>query len=344
MRGAVVLGDRDVDLREWPDPSPGPGEALVRMKASGLCGSELNGLYRPARERRRQQPTWGYIGGHEPAGVIESLGRDVHGLHVGDRVMVYHIQGCGYCKYCASGWMLHCLHAKRSYGWDLHGGHADLILVDARNCVIIPNELSFVDGACCACGVGTAFQSLTRVGLSGRDIAVIVGLGPVGLGAVLLAKGMGATVIGVDLVPERVALARRLGADTVIDASHSDPVPVIKDLTDGEGAHVAMDYSGSAIGRNYALDAVRIWGRVAFVGEGNTTTIEPSPQILHKQLTVVGSWVFGLWQMHQLAAFLATKHIAIEQMVTHRFSLEKISEAMRLFDGGHTGKVVIVWP
>jgi threonine dehydrogenase-like Zn-dependent dehydrogenase len=279
-------------------------EVVVRTKASGLCGSELHSLYQPPTERRRGSRTWGYIGGHEPAGIVETVGAGVRGLQAGDRVMVYHIQGCGHCKYCRAGWMLHCTEAKRSYGWDIHGGHADAILVKAASCVTIPDELSYVDGACCACGVGTAYQASVRIGISGRDRVAVFGLGPVGLGGVMLAKAMGGEVIGVDLIPERLALAKALGADTVINAQEQDPVAIIRDLTEGEGAEVAIDYSGNPQARVNALECARIWGRVAYVGEGNTTTINPSPQMLHKQLTVIGSWVFGLWELRELAAFL----------------------------------------
>lgn len=343
MRGAVLLGDRQVEIREFDDPTPGINQVIVRTKASGLCGSELHALYQRSRAEREGSRFWGWIGGHEPCGVVEQVGPGVKGLQPGDRVIVYHIQGCGYCKYCTSGWMLHCPNAKRSYGWDIHGGHADFILVNAANCVPLPEALSFADGACCACGTGTAYQGLRRIGVSGRDRFVAFGLGPVGLSGVMLAHAMGAEVIGVDLIPERLALAKELGASTVIDTSKEDAVAVVRELTDGEGAEAAADFSGNPQARNNALDCVGIWGRVAFVGEGNLTTINPSPQMLHKQLTVVGSWVFGLWELRELGDFLVRHDLHPERMVTHRFPLEHIAEALALFDSGKTGKVILTW-
>ncbi|MCD6520734.1 MAG: zinc-binding dehydrogenase [Anaerolineae bacterium] len=343
MRGAVLLGDRKVEIREFPDPEPGTNQVVVRMKASGLCGSELHALYQVESELRRGTRTWGYIGGHEPAGVVEKIGPGVEGLKEGDRVVIYHIQGCGYCKYCRSGWMLHCPNAKRSYGWDINGGHADFILVNKENCVPLPEELSFADGACCACCTGTAYQALRRIGVSGRDRFVAFGLGPVGLSGVMLAKAMGAEVIGVDPIAERRELAKRLGASIVLDPTQVDVVATVRELTDQEGAEAAADFSGNPQARNQALDCVRIWGRVAFVGEGNLTTINPSPQMLHKQLTVVGSWVFGLWELKELLDFLVRHKLHPDQMVTHRFPLEEISKAFQVFDEGRTGKVMIEW-
>lgn len=344
MRGAVLLGDRQVELQEFPDPQPGINQVVVRMKASGLCGSELHALYQAPRERREATRTWGFVGGHEPAGVVEAVGPGVAGVQPGDHVAIYHIQGCGYCKYCRSGWMLHCPNAKRSYGWDINGGHGDFILVNEENCVKLPDFLTFADGACCACGTGTAFQALRRIGVSGRDRFVAFGLGPVGLSGVMLARAMGAEVIGVDMVPERMTLAQKLGASVVLNAAEDNVVEAIRDLTDGEGAEAAADFSGNPQARNWALDCVRIWGRVAFVGEGNLTTINPSPQMLHKQLTVAGSWVFGLWELKELVDFLARHQLHPDQMVTHRFPLEAIAEALSLFDQGRTGKVMIEWP
>jgi threonine dehydrogenase-like Zn-dependent dehydrogenase len=209
--------------------------------------------------------------------------------------------------------------------------------------VPLPDQLSFADGAHCACGGGTAYQALSRLGISGRDRLAVFGLGPVGLGAVALAKAMGATVYAVELVPERLALGTVMGADRVIDASKEDPVAAIRQLTEGEGAEAAADFSASPVARNQALDAARIWGRVAFVGEGHATTINPSPQMLHKQLTVIGSWVCGLWQMQELTYLMVRHGVHFDPMVTHRFPLARIDEAMQLFDTGRTGKIVVEW-
>jgi len=284
------------------------------------------------------------IPGHEPCGVVEQVGPGVVSVKPGDRVSVYHIGGCGHCKYCRAGWMINCANEKHTYGWNANGGHADLLLADERNCVRLPDELSFADGAHCACGGGTAYQSLLRLNISGRDRFAVFGLGPVGLGAVALAKAMGATVYAVEVTPERLELGKKMGADVVINPQEQDPVAAIRDLTEGEGAEATADYSANPTARNQALDAARIRGRVAFVGEGHTTTINPSPQMLHKQLTVMGSWVCGLWEMEELVHFMVRRGVRFDKMVTHRFPLEQIDEAMRLFDTGHTGKIVIEWP
>jgi len=339
MRAVMLPGDRKVVHAEFPDPRPGPGQVLIQIKASGLCGSELHGIYQ--RDPSASTCLDGKIPGHEPSGVVVEIGDGVTAVKPGDRVLVYHIAGCGDCKFCRMGWMINCTTNKRSYGWDANGGHAEYMVAEAVNCIHLPEPLTFADGAHIACGGGTAYQALCRLQLSGRDRFAIFGLGPVGLGALIEAKAMGATVYAVDLVQERVDLASELGADVAMNGSDVDPLKVIADLSHGEGVEAAADFSGSGAGRNSALDACGVFGRVAWVGEGNLTTVEPSPQILHKQLTVIGSWVCGLWQMEELAGFMVRKGISFEPMISHRFSLDEIDEGLRLFDTGRTGKIVI---
>ncbi|MHB1354569.1 MAG: zinc-dependent alcohol dehydrogenase family protein [Anaerolineae bacterium] len=343
MRGVLYPGGSTAELCDFPTPQPGHGQVLVRMRASGICGSELHFIYQVSREAKSRSNMHGIIPGHEPCGQVEALGTGVVGLATGDRVVIYHISGCGQCKYCRAGWMLHCTVHKRTYGVDINGGHADYILVDARNCVKLPEPLSYADGAHCACGGGTAYQALRRLEISGRDRLAVFGLGPVGLGGVILAKALGATVYATDILPERVELARKLGADVAFVASEVEVVPYLRELTGGEGLEAAIDFSASPIARNQALDCVGIWGRVAFVGEGNKTTFEPSPQMLHRQLTVIGSWVCGLWQLEELAGFMARRNLSFEPMITHRYPLNEIKQAIDAFAEGHTGKVMITW-
>ncbi len=344
MRGAVLPGDETVELREFPVPEPGYGQVLVQMKASGLCGSDLRAIYR-GNEGSLERYI-GCIAGHEPAGQVAAVGPGVRSVQPGDRVVVYHIIGCGHCRECRGGWMISCLapeEQRTSYGWTRDGGHAEYLLAEERTLVKLPDELSYIDGALVACGFGTAYQSVLRTGVSGRDRAVVVGLGPVGLGAVMLSAASGAEVIGVDLVPERLELARNLGAAHVLSAGDATG-DAIRELTSGHGAEVAIDCSGSAGGRSLCLDVAREWGRVAFVGEGGTVTLEPSRHLIHKQLTLVGSWVCGLVQMQDLLEFLVRHGLHPEDTVTHRYPLEQVGEAYEIFASGKTGKVVITWP
>ena len=342
MRGVVLPGHQQVEIREFRVPDPGPGRVLVRMRASGLCGSDLRAIYyeHTGSGAERYQ---GCVAGHEPAGQVEAVGPQVRGLQPGDRVVVYHIAGCGHCWGCRGGWMISCSSPERAaYGWQRDGGHADFLLAEAHTLLPLPDELSFVDGALVACGFGTAYQAILRADVSGADRVLVVGLGPVGLGVVMLAAARGAEVMGVDLKPERLELARQVGASHLL--TPGDTSGRIAALTHGKGVEVSIDCSGSGAGRVLCLEAAREWGRVVFVGEGGSVTFEPSPLLLHKQLTLHGSWVTGLREMEQLLELLVRKQLHPETTVTHQFPLEQAAEAYRVFAGGTTGKVVLTLP
>jgi threonine dehydrogenase-like Zn-dependent dehydrogenase len=221
-------------------------------------------------------------------------------------------------------------------------GHADYLLAEAHTLLYLPDGLTYTDGALVACGFGTAYQGMLRAGVSGRDTVLVVGLGPVGLGAVMLAAASGAEVIGVDLIPERVELARGAGAAHVLMGGEG-AVEEIRDLTYGRGTEVSIDCSGSAAGRKLCLEGAREWGRVVYIGEGGSVTFEPSPLLLHKQLTLHGSWVCGINEMGGLLEHLERKDLHPGATVTHTFSLSHTKEAYETFDAGKMGKVVILW-
>ena len=181
MLAAYLPGNSTIRLAEVERPVPGPGQVLLAMKASTICGSDLRAIY---REHLGEGPEayQGVIGGHEPAGQVVEVGPGVHRLGVGARVVVYHISGCGQCDECRRGYQISCTSPRRAaYGWQRDGGHADFLLAEERDLLELPDSLTYLDGACVACGFGTAYEALCRVDLSGRDRLLITGLGPVGL-------------------------------------------------------------------------------------------------------------------------------------------------------------------
>lgn len=342
MRGVLLPGGSRVELREFSDPVPGIGQAVIRIKASSLCGSDVRAIYREHLGKGAEGYIDGIIGGHEPCGQVESVGPGVTSVRPGDRVAVYHIAGCGHCRDCRGGFMISCSSPKRAaYGWQRDGGHADLMLADERTLLPLPHELSYVDGALVACGFGTAYQAVLRANVSGRDRVLVTGLGPVGLATLMLSKGSGAEVYGVDINPQRRALAKELGASEVF--APDSAAKRLRELTGGRGVEVAFDCSAAATARSLCLESARQWGRVVFVGEGGEVTFAPSLSLIHHQLTLKGSWVTGLGEMEDLLEFLVRKDIHPERSVTHRFPLEETGEAYRVFDKGETaGKVVVI--
>jgi len=164
----------------------------------------------------------------------------------------------------------------------------------------------------------------------------------VGLSATQFAVVMGARVIAIDISPERRALAREFGAHEVIDPRSGDVVAAIRDLTHGEGAHKTLDASSAPDARAAAVRAVRSWGTCCFVGERGQVTLDVSPDLLRRQVTLVGSWTFSRQGQAECAEFVADRNVDVEKLFTHRWKLEQAEDAYKLFDTQTTGKAVIL--
>ncbi|HZS81893.1 MAG TPA: zinc-binding dehydrogenase [Stellaceae bacterium] len=349
MKGVVFLGERKLELREFPDPVPGPGEVVIEIKASGMCGSDLK-FYRAGKGGGAASLGLGgggpVIAGHEPCGVVVAIGPGIgeREARIGQRVMQHHYRGCGVCKHCSTGWMQLCVEGvKEVYGVTGHGAHARYLKCPARTLVPLPDELSFTTGAAISCGTGTAWGALQRLGLRGDHTIAIFGQGPVGLSATQLAAAMGARVIALDTGTERLARAKEFGADLAIDpGSAGDVVAAIRAATHGEGAHLALDASSSPQARAEAVRCVRTWGKVCFVGEGGEVTLDVSNDLLRRQVTLIGSWTFSTVGQAECARFIADRGIEVDRLFTHRWRLEEAEEAYRLFDTQTTGKGVFV--
>ncbi|GAA0807613.1 zinc-dependent alcohol dehydrogenase family protein [Spirilliplanes yamanashiensis] len=344
MAGVRLPGDSTVEHVTVAVPSPGHGQVLLAMKASSICGSDIRAIYREHLGHGAEAYR-GVIAGHEPCGEVVAVGPGVHRIGVGDRVAVYHIAGCGQCDECRHGYLIGCTAPTRAaYGWQRDGGHAEYLLAEERTCLVLPDELSFADGALVSCGFGTAYEALLRLRVSGLDRLLITGLGPVGLAAAMLGRAMGAgPIIGTDLSPDRLKLAADLGlVDHAVPAGDG-AAEAIAELTGGRGAEASIDCSGSAAARELALANTRTWGRCAFVGEGGTVSFAVSELLIHKQITLYGSWVTSVRHMADLLANLARWGLRPDVVVSHRYPLAEAAEAYRVAAEGAGGKVCIVF-
>lgn len=344
MLAAYLPGNSTVDFKEVAIPEPGHGQVLIRTKSSTICGSDIRAIY---REHLGKGPE-GYqnkIAGHEPAGQIVKCGPGMRRFKEGDRVIIYHISGCGLCMDCRQGFMISCTSPLRAaYGWQRDGGMAPYILADEKDLVPLPDSLTYTDGAQVACGFGTVYEGLEKIGVSGNDAVLVVGLGPVGLATLMLAKALGANkLIGVDVNPDRCQLALDKGLADTVFVSGPDTLQAVLDATGGQGVERAIDCSGHTSGRQLAIRATRKWGKIAFVGEGGTVEFNPSPDMLHDQKTIFGSWVTSIWKMEELVSKIVRWGIHPEDLVTHRFTLEQADEAYALMASGNCGKVAVVF-
>jgi threonine dehydrogenase-like Zn-dependent dehydrogenase len=341
MRAVVFPGDDRIEFRDFPDPIPGPDEVVIRIKASGMCGSDLHYIHGPAKSEDDV-----FIAGHEPCGTIEAVGSAVAQslARPGDRVMVHHYDGCRQCESCRSGWTQLCLDGRVVYGGPKgHGAHAPYMKAAAHTVIKLPDALSFKAGAAVACGSGTAYGALQRAKVRGEDTVAIFGQGPVGLSCTLFAKAMGARVIALDVGDERLDMARKSGADHVVNPLRDDAVSAIRDLTrHGWGADISIECSSNPGARRQAIQAVRHWGTACFVGVNGPMSFEANDIILH-QKTVLGSLTFSKNMQADCADFAVERGIDLDSLFTHEFRLEDAIEAYKLFDQQKIGKGVFLF-
>lgn len=339
MKAVFLPGNKKVEIRAVEVPTPGIGEVLIAVKASCICRSDLSLYYGNAVVGG--DAVGACVTGHEPAGQVVQVGAGVKNFQAGDRVAVYLGIGCGVCEFCRQGNYFLC--AKWTcIGFTADGGNAEFIVVPERNCLRIPDWMSYVAAAISTDAFGTLYSACKKLGVCGATVLGIWGLGPMGAAGVLAAKALGARVVVFDPIAERREFANSLGADLALDPTAQDVQSRLKIFTDGAGLTTAIDCSGNSGAHNMALDALRPGGKAAFIGEAHESTIKPSDQLIRKQITLMGSWYFNICEYEEILRVLHTHKIDLERLATHRFSLDEAETAFRMFDERKTEKAVFV--
>ena len=345
VTGLAFSGNKIAELREFDIPPPGTTEVRIAVKASGVCGSDLH-PYAEQLGLRDGKSGALLVAGHEPAGIIEAIGQEVADFKEGERVLVYHIMGCGNCYNCRLGHPVVCTSPRRAaYGGQRNGAHSPLLIVDQRSLIRIPEPLTFIDGAMIACGVGTAYSALLKTGLRSGQSLLVTGLGPVGLAVTLIAADMGLTVIGSDPNAARVAAAMTHGLSHAVDApDHKNALVQIREWTAGRGVDAAIDCAGASAARLLCIQGCGVWGQVILVGVGfDTFTFDPTRDMIAKQLTLRGSWVSSQAEMQECADLLARRKLHPEVLVTEQLALDEGVDAYRRFAEGESGKMVFTF-
>jgi threonine dehydrogenase-like Zn-dependent dehydrogenase len=340
MQAAVFQSKGKIALREVPRPEPGPGEALVKTSLTTICGTDihiLKGEY-PVRE--------GLVIGHEPVGVVESVGPGVTGYARGDRVIVGAITPCGQCRACLSGDGSQCNHGGDGYeaigGWrfgnTINGCQAEYVLVPnaQANIAKIPDGLADEDVLLCPDIMSTGFSASESGGVRLGDAVAIFAQGPIGLCATAGARLAGASlVIGIDSVPKRLEFAKRMGADVVLNFKEQDVVAEIKRLTGG-GVDVAIEALGTPSTFENALRSTRPGGTLSSLGvysQNLTIPLDAFSAGLGDRKIVTTLCPGGKERMRRLLSIVAAKRFPFRDLVTHTFRLSQIEEAYDLF--GH---------
>jgi alcohol dehydrogenase len=337
MRAAVFHGPGDISVERVARPQPGPGEALIRITLTTICGTDvhiLNGEY-PV------QP--GLTIGHEPVGIIEELGPGVVGYQVGERVLVGAITPCGQCHACLSGKLSQCGHGsgyRAMGGWrfgnTINGAQAEYLLVPAAqaNLAKIPDTLTDEQVVLLADIASTGFAGAESGKVRIGDSVVVFAQGPIGLCATAGARLMGAAlVIGVEGDATRRGMSRRMGADVVLDPSTVDVVAEVKRLTNG-GADVAIEALGLQETFESALRAIRPGGTLSSLGVYSGKLQMPYDAFaagLGDHTIVTTLCPGGKERMERLMKVVASGRFDPLPLITHRFSLDEIGEAYRVF-------------
>jgi alcohol dehydrogenase len=343
MRATVFHGKDDIRVEEVERPRAGAGEAVIRVTLTTICGTDLHIL-------RGEYPVRpGLVIGHEPVGVVEELGAGVTGYEVGDRVLVGAITPCGQCRGCLSGHLSQCGHGEGyealggwRFGNTINGAQAEYLLVPhaQANLARIPDELADEQVVLLADIASTGFSGAESGGVRIGDAVVVFAQGPIGLCSTVGAKLMGAAlVIGVDGDSNRLRMARRLGADIVLDYRETDVVAEVKRLTGG-GADVTIEALGTQETFEQALRSLRPGGTLSSLGVYAGKLQIPYDAFAaglgdHRMVTTLCPG--GKERMRRLMEMVRSGRLDLTPLLTHTFQLEDIKEAYALFGARRDG-------
>jgi threonine dehydrogenase-like Zn-dependent dehydrogenase len=326
MQIARYGGDGKIEVVEGPDPIPGPGEVVVETAISAICGSELHSYRGEAQAGN---------GGHEAAGTVIAVGEGVSGLKTGQRVGVSCITGCGKCAYCARGQYTYCRDV-RFYG----NMHAERFLASAIACHPLPDDVSWEAGVLLSGdGLGVPYHTYTKLASPEIKTVAISGVGPIGLGNVLVQAHLGRRVIAVDFSAYRLELAKCLGASETVLAGE-DVAGTLRALTGGVGPDVCIEASGQPESALACFAAVRTAGTVVFNGEQGPLPISPSDQFIRRDITAVGSWFYHFSEFAQMLN-LYRNGLRLLELISHRFPHQDADAAYRQFASRQSGKVLL---
>jgi L-iditol 2-dehydrogenase len=342
MRALVKTdqGIGNLELREVPVPQINADEVLIRVKACGICGSDL-------KIQEDQHP---YIPpvviGHEFSGEIVDVGTGIDNWKIGDRVVSeQHVGACGRCRQCLTGDAFACS-SKRSPGYFTDGAFAEFIKVPAWLLHRIPDKLNFVEAAFSEPSAVAAHGMLDRTGIAPEDVVLILGCGPIGLVAAKMAQAAGASkviITGIDRDEiARLPKAREIGIDHVVNVTQTDLAELVNDLTDGEGANVVIELSGAPPAISQAFQLARRLGRVGIIGQPPADEIEiPYRDAMFRALTVSFSYSSKFTSWERALSLFERDAVQPSQFITHVLPLEEWEKGLDLSRSGEAVKVIL---
>lgn len=324
MKKAAIIGERKAELIDAPIPDIPEDGVLVKVHVAPMC-AEYKGFVSGSSSDCL---------GHEAAGeVVESRSPR---YKVGDRVVLMPLTSCGTCHFCESGDYIHCLENPMK-----DATMAQYVAKPASLVRPIPDGVTYEKAALACCALGPSFGALHSLGANAFNTILITGLGPVGLGAIVNAKFIGARVIAVDTNPYRTAIARELGADEILDPTDPDIRSKISELCNGEGPDGAIDCSGAPPAHRLCIDSVRRKGWVTFVGESHTETpIVISRDMIRKGLHLIGSWHYNLNDFPKVMQVIERSPV-VDKLITNVFPMSQIQQAFETSSSQQGAKILL---
>ena len=334
MQVAAMFGEGKGGVVDRPDPQAAGDVVVVKIHAVPMC-TEYKGFTSGGTGERF---------GHEAAGEVVEVAQTGR-VKVGDRVVVQPQNSCGKCQMCVSGEHIHCT-SGRNIGEILGTEPASATYAQYMHKMEdmlfpIPEDVSYTHAGMACCGLGPTFGAMEQMQVNSLDTVMVTGLGPVGLGGIVNGRYRGARVIGVESHPYRAELARKLGADLVLDPNDEDILDQIHDFTDGIGVDKAVDCSGASAAHRLMVDAARRKGQVTFVGEGGEFPLGASRDMIRKGLVLRGNWHYNLGVYPRLMKVIQESAEQINTFITHTFPMRDVQKAWELQATGECGKVVL---
>ena len=327
-----------LELRQVPVPTPGPGEVLIKIRKTAICGSDVHIYHWNSWAQEHVKP--GMVTGHEYVGEIAVLGEGVEGLTVGQRVSGEGHITCGHCRNCRNGDIQWC---KNTFGVgvDRDGAFAEYLCIPARNVIALPEDLpedvvAFFDA------FGNATHTALMWNLVGEDV-LITGAGPIGVMAGGICKHAGARrVVITDLNDYRLDLARKMGVDAAVNTAKEDLKEVMKQLNIVEGFDVGLEMSGAAPAFRQMLSVMRNGGKISLLGLGNKPMELNMNDIIGKGLTLQGIYGRKMDNWHQMS-YMVQGGLDMSPIITHRFHYTDFEKGFAAMDSGMSGKVILDW-
>ncbi|MHC1781989.1 MAG: zinc-dependent alcohol dehydrogenase family protein [Anaerolineaceae bacterium] len=343
MRAAVYEQFKGpLSIQNVPDPKPGENGVVIKVKANGLCRSDWHGWM--GHDSDIHLP---HVPGHEMAGLIEEVGKNIRNWKVGDRVTLPFVCGCGTCPQCLSGNQQVCDHQFQP-GFTAWGSFAEYVAIDFAddNLVRLPESLDFVTAASLGCRFVTSFRAVVDQGkVSGGQWVAVHGCGGVGLSAIMIASALGANVVAVDIADDKLEFARSIGAVVTINAQNTEKVSSEVKKATGGGAHVSIDALGSQTTCFNSISSLRKRGKHIQVGlmlGGQNTPQIPMDRVIAHELEILGSHGIQAHRYTSMFEMIAAGKLDPSKLVGKTINLEESLIALTEMDSFQgTGVTVI---